>query len=86
MGELTRVKVALAWKKKTQRELAREVGMHEVTLSDILRGRTVPTEGEKARIAHALRIPVDRLFSTLTDEEMTFLYGPQKARKMKRRT
>ena len=83
MGELKRLRVALAWKGQTQKWLSEETGIHYVTLSEIIRGRTNPTDEEKRRIAHALRLPVDRLFSKLSEDEMAFLYGPQRAKQLK---
>ncbi len=56
--------------------------MHEVTLSNILTGRINPTDTEKQAIAFALRLPIDRLFCGLTEDDVSFLYGPFKEREM----
>jgi transcriptional regulator with XRE-family HTH domain len=85
MAGQTRVRLALVWKGKTQRWLAEQTGIHEVTLSEILNGRTNPNQREKDAISRALHLPIDRLFSELSEHEVSgFFFGSQKAEELHR--
>jgi len=59
-SEATRraVRQALAGKGKTQRWLAKEVGITESALSNILRGRNLPSLETAVEIARITRVPV----------------------------
>lgn len=48
-----------------QRHLAADLGLHESTLSRIVRGHVVPPVETQERIARALDVPRDELFPTL---------------------
>jgi transcriptional regulator with XRE-family HTH domain len=74
MSSQTRVRMALQWKGKTQKWLAEETGIHHVTLSEILNGRTPPSERQKELIAAALRMPKQRLFMELSLAESAGLF------------
>lgn len=56
------LKIAIIESHLTQRRLAREAGMPESRLSDIVRGWTIPRPDECAALARALGRPVDQLF------------------------
>ncbi len=49
-----------------QKTIARRARIHEVRLSKIIRGRGIPTEKEKERLALVLHVPVSDLFPEVT--------------------
>lgn len=61
----------------TQRALAEAIGRHEVVLSQIISGRTVPTRMECFRIAGALGHHPRSLFGSLYDWEDWSHYAKQ---------
>ena len=56
------LKIAILESNRTQRILARETGMAESRLSDIVRGWVDPREDEKEALARVLNQPVAVLF------------------------
>ena len=59
MKEKKSLKIARAISDVTQWDLAADTGIHPTTLSHIERGRLVPTEEQKKKIAKALNIPIE---------------------------
>jgi transcriptional regulator with XRE-family HTH domain len=57
-----RLKVAFIESGKTQREVAREIGLSEALLSMAVRGRYLLDESQRRRVAIALGKPVEELF------------------------
>jgi transcriptional regulator with XRE-family HTH domain len=53
---------------KPQRYIARKANIYETRMSEIVRGRVVPTKEERKRIARALDAPVGQLFPSFSDE------------------
>jgi transcriptional regulator with XRE-family HTH domain len=83
MAGQTRVRIALVWKGKTQRWLSEQTGIHEVTISEILNGRTNPNDREKEAIAAALHMPQDRLFMEVSVAEASgFFFGNTQAEEL----
>ena len=56
------LKIAIVEARTTQRVVAREAGMPESRLSDLIHGWRVPREDEKAALARVLGRPVTALF------------------------
>jgi transcriptional regulator with XRE-family HTH domain len=68
------LKIAIIRSLKTQRQLSLEVGIPETRLSELVRGRGIPTEAERDTLADVLACHVDELFpaaSTLTGRQST---------------
>jgi transcriptional regulator with XRE-family HTH domain len=64
------LKVAIIEADTTQRKVAREAGMPESRLSDIIRGWSMPRPDEREALARVLGRPVERLFD-LADHQPT---------------
>jgi hypothetical protein len=80
-----RVRMALIWKGKNQNWLQEQTNIPHSILSQILNGRTVANEREKTAIANALHMPPDRLFSTISEHEISgFFFGNEKAEELHR--
>lgn len=62
MGKSIPIYLELIKRDWTQRRLAEVAGIHESTLSRIMRGRYVPDELEKAQIAKALGVSATEIF------------------------
>ncbi len=59
------LKIALVRTGKRQFELADALGLSELRLSQILHGRTTPTEAERARMAEVLGVSERVLFGVV---------------------
>lgn len=70
MQEL-RIKEIMQKKGITQKKLAEDIGVAEISLSRSLRGN--PTLETLEKIATALNVPITELFSAGTNEELTAL-------------
>ena len=57
------LKTAIYTAGKTQRQVAHLAGLPETLLSDIVRGRVVPTPQQQNRLARVLRCSVSSLFT-----------------------
>ncbi len=66
-----RIKEIMQEKGITQKKLAEDIGVAEISLSRSLRGN--PTLDTLERIAAALNVPITELFNTGTNEELTAL-------------
>lgn len=66
-----RIKEIMQKKGITQKKLAEDIGIAEISLSRSLRGN--PTLETLEKIATALNVPITELFSTGTNEELTAL-------------
>lgn len=66
-----RIKDIMQEKGITQKKLAEDIGIAEISLSRSLRGN--PTIGTLEKIATALNVPITELFSAGTNEELTAL-------------
>jgi len=62
MARPTHLKMAVAESGRTQREIARAVGLHEVTFSQYVSGTRVPPDHRKAEIAQELDRQVESLW------------------------
>lgn len=56
------LRVAIVQADCSQRELAARVGLHETTLSRLVRGHACASVGTRMALANHLRTPVDSLF------------------------
>lgn len=54
---------ALQQKGLTQRELAQKTGVHEVTISRILKGKHDPTLEICEMLARGMKLPLDKIFA-----------------------
>ena len=66
-----RIKEIMQEKGITQKKLAEDIGVAEISLSRSLRGN--PTLDTLERIAAALNVPITELFNAGTNEELTAL-------------
>lgn len=66
-----RIKEIMQEKGITQKKLAEDIGVAEISLSRSLRGN--PTLDTLERIATALNVPITELFNAGTNEELTAL-------------
>jgi len=62
MRDVTHFKLALLASGQTQRQLARAARMNEATVSLIANARLKPSTVQKAKLADALKRPIDELF------------------------
>lgn len=62
MGDITRLKLATMSAGLTQRQLAKAARLNEATVSLIANGRYKPSTVQKAKLADALKRPMDELF------------------------
>lgn len=58
----TKLKVAIALRHRTQREIAMATQIAETRLSDFICGRATPTKDEMRRLAQELRFSIRQLF------------------------
>lgn len=63
------LKVAIIRTRKTQRRISAITRIPETRLSGIVRGLIPPTNIEKERLARAVRVPVEDLFSADTTQD-----------------
>lgn len=63
-----KLKAAIAFRRMTQREVARQTRIAETRLSDFIYGRACPTRGEQKKIARVLRLNIAQLFGNDTLE------------------
>lgn len=69
--QVLRIKEIMQKKGITQKKLAEDIGIAEISLSRSLRGN--PTLETLEKIATALNVPITELFSAGTNEELTAL-------------
>lgn len=66
-----RAEQVMRMKRMSQAALARQTGMHPVTISQLFSGKLFPYPGWKDRLSAALGIPVDELFHEVEDQPST---------------
>ncbi len=56
------LKIAILHTGKTQADIAERLGISQTVMSQIVRGRVVPSEAEQKAIARALKVPISQIF------------------------